>query len=67
MSDTVKPPRSCTFLVRVWLEPSDKQQDAWWGQVQSASSGIRYFRDWETLIEHLRTALRRESKPSDPA
>jgi hypothetical protein len=58
MSEISDVQRSHTFLVRMWLEPLGDGQEEWRGQVRFTAGETRYFRDWDTLVGHLRAALR---------
>lgn len=45
-------------MVRVWLEDLDEDKTEWRGQVKHVMSGeVRYFRDWATLVVHLKGML----------
>lgn len=45
-------------MVRVWMEDLGDGKAEWRGQVKHVTSGeVRYFRDWTTLISHLRAML----------
>jgi hypothetical protein len=47
--------QSQLFTLRLWQEQIDDRRSEWRGQVQEVTTGeARYFRDWQTLIEHLR-------------
>ena len=58
MSEISDVQRSHTFLVRLWLEPLGDGHEEWRGQVRFAAGETRYFRDWDTLVGHLRATLR---------
>ncbi len=56
----VQRPRTHLFLVRVWQEDLGDGKIEWRGQVKHVMSGeVRYFRDWATLVEHLKGMLPR--------
>lgn len=51
-------PRTHLFMVRVWQEDLGEGKTEWRGQVRHVISGeVRYFRDWATLVEHLKAML----------
>ena len=51
-------PRSHLFMVRVRLEDLGDGTTECRGQVKHVMSGeVRYFRDWETLLEHIQAIL----------
>lgn len=57
LSDTQRP-RTYLFMVRLWLEDLGEGKTEWRGQVKHVLSGeVRYFRDWATLVEHMKTML----------
>jgi hypothetical protein len=46
------------FTLRVWSEELGDGRREWRGQVRHVTSGeVRYFRDWQTLLEHLKAVL----------
>ena len=46
------------FTLRLWLEELGDGRKEWRGQVRHVTSGeARYFRDWQTLVEHLKVVL----------
>ena len=46
------------FTLRLWLEELGDGRREWGGQVRHVTSGqVRYFRDWQTLVEHLKAVL----------
>ncbi len=50
--------RSYLFTLRLWLEELGDDRREWRGQVRHVTSGeVRYFRDWQTLVEHLKAVL----------
>lgn len=45
-------------MVRVWQEDQGDGKTEWRGQVKHVMSGeVRYFREWTTLVVHLRKML----------
>ncbi len=55
-------PRTHLFMVRVWQEDLGDGKIEWRGQVKHVMSGeVRYFRDWETMVAHLREMLEQAS------
>lgn len=51
-------PRTHLFVVRVWLENIGDAKAEWRGDVKQVLSGeVRHFREWITLIEHLKDML----------
>jgi hypothetical protein len=51
-------PATHLFAVRIWLEPLSQEQAEWRGKVEHVLSGEwRYFRDWPTLVAHLKAIL----------
>jgi len=52
------PSRSHLFMVRVWLEDLGDGKQEWRGKVQCVTGGeVKYFRDWQTLLEDLQVML----------
>lgn len=46
------------FVLRVWSEELGDDRREWRGQVRHVTSGeVRYFRDWQTLVEYLKAVL----------
>ena len=46
--------RSHLFTLRIWAEPIGGGRTEWRGKVERVSGPeARYFRDWQTLIDHL--------------
>lgn len=57
LSDAQRP-RTHLFMVRLWVEDLSEGKTEWRGQVKHVVSGeVRYFRDWATLVEHMKTML----------
>ena len=55
------------FTVRVWREELEEGRFEWRGKVQYALSGeMRYFRQWEDLIEFMREKSEGTSAPLEP-
>jgi hypothetical protein len=51
-------PATHLFAVRIWLEPLSEHQAEWRGKVEHVlSREWRYFRDWPTLVAHLKAML----------
>jgi hypothetical protein len=51
-------PATHLFAVRIWLEPLSEGQAEWRGKVEYVLTGEQhYFRDWLTLIAHLKAML----------
>jgi hypothetical protein len=45
-------------MVRVWLEDLGNGTTEWRGQVKHVVNGeARYFREWATLVKHLKAML----------
>ena len=45
-------------MVRVWREDLGNGKTEWRGQVKHVTSGeVRYFREWATLVKHLKGML----------
>ncbi|HET7091361.1 MAG TPA: hypothetical protein VFL17_22235 [Anaerolineae bacterium] len=62
LSDAPRP-RTHLFTVRVWLEDLGDGKAEWRGQVKHVMSGeVRYFREWQTLLGHLKAVLARAEK-----
>jgi hypothetical protein len=57
--DTHQPShQSQLFILRVWLEDLGEGKTEWRGQVKHVMSGeVRYFREWATLVKHLKAML----------
>src|SRR5262249_22220941 len=52
--------RTHLFTVRLWLEDLGEGQREWRGEVRYVvSDEVRYFRDWQTLVELLQAMLPR--------
>jgi hypothetical protein len=57
--------RTHLFTVRVWREDMGDGQWEWRGKVQHVLSGEAfYFREWQELIAHVKTALQKEHTSS---
>lgn len=51
------------FVVRLWTEGAGDDKAGWRGQVRHVLSGeTRYFRDWPTLVNHMREMLPARAK-----
>ena len=51
-------PATHLFAVRIWLEPLSESEAEWRGKVEYVLTGEQhYFREWHTLIAHLRAML----------
>ena len=51
-------PTTYLFTVRLWLEPLDENRAEWRGRIEYVLTGEgRYFRDWSSLIAHLKAML----------
>jgi hypothetical protein len=51
-------PATHLFAVRIWLEPLSETQAEWRGKIEYVLTGEwHYFRDWSTLIAHLKAMV----------
>ncbi|RME65452.1 MAG: hypothetical protein D6790_01815 [Caldilineae bacterium] len=54
MSEPPRSPPSHFFTLRLWKEDVDAETPIWRGRLQNLASGeVRYFQDWEALVERL--------------
>lgn len=57
-------PTTHLFAVRIWLEPLGEERAEWRGKVEYVLTGEwRYFRDWPSLIAHLKAMLSADRTP----
>ncbi len=53
--------RSYLFLVRIWIEELDANENEWRGRAQNIVTGqAAYFRNWDGLIQALEQLLQGE-------
>ncbi len=56
------------FTLRVWSEVVSDGKIVWRGQVKHVMSGeVRYFHDWQTLVEHLKAILASKEEAKEKA
>ncbi len=58
-TESIDPPSdNILFTLRFWIVTTGDGQSEWRGRLQSVQTGqVRYFRDWDTLINHLSEML----------
>jgi hypothetical protein len=58
MNNSPQPPNYHLFVLKVWRAEAGADETEWRGQIQHiASREIRYFREWNLLLEFVQTQL----------
>lgn len=60
-----RPEPSNFFTLRMWMENLERSGQEWRGQIHSITTGeVRYFRDWDTLVSHIKSMIVKNKKES---